>query len=330
MKTISIIGSGVYLPSKKVSTKNLAEERNIDYVRIEQTTGVKERRYASKQETSVFMGTQALINALRSAEIQISDLDLIICASAVPAQAIPTTSALIQREFGKEAEGIPCFDINSTCLSFVTALDHITPSIITGRYKKVAIISSERASIALNESEIESSFLFGDGAVAFILSQKEFSHHKILAADMNTYGEGASTTEIKGGGTNIEPSEYAVTPIENFLFHMEGKKIFKLSLKKVPAFFDRLLEQAGCSLQELQLIIPHQASGAALKIMRKQLSIEEHQFMSIIENYGNMVSVSIPLALHFAIEEGRIQRGDKVMVIGTSAGLSIGGIIFEY
>jgi 3-oxoacyl-[acyl-carrier-protein] synthase-3 len=244
-------------------------------------------------------------------------------------QAIPCNAALIQEQLGLLHSGIPSFDVNSTCLSFITALDMISYAIDCGRYENVLLVSSEISSVGLNWSQAESSILFGDGAVAVILSKSQDSSG-ILNSHMETYSAGSHLSEIRGGGTKIHPRVYDDQTKEDFLFDMDGKAIFKLSYKLLPSFLEKLFSPINLSLQDLHMVIPHQASASAMKIIRKKLGVDEARFMNIIENYGNMIAASIPMALHEAVKQGRVKRGDTIMLLGTSAGLSIGGIVLEY
>lgn len=128
----------------------------------------------------------------------------------------------------------------------------------------------------------------------------------------------------------IHPREYSEERKEDFLFDMNGRAIFKLSSKYMLDFIEKLLMHTGYSLNDINLIVPHQASGPAMKLIRKKLGVDEDRFMTIFEDYGNMISASIPFALFEAIKQKKVQRGDKILLLGTSAGLSIGGILLEY
>lgn len=328
MRGASIIGVGHYLPKLIVTTEEIAERLHIDAGRLVKAAGIKERRVVT-DETSSYMGAAALREALTDANIELEQIDCIIGASGVPQQAIPCTASLIQKELKASETGIPCFDINSTCLSFVTAFEIAHTLIQSGKYERIAIVSTEISSAGINEKEIESAVLFGDGAAAVILAASETTKG-ILGSHMETYSEGSSYTEIKGGGTLIPPREYEKYPIENFLFHMNGPAVFKLSFKKIESFMNQLYQHAKIDQHDIQMVIPHQASGAAMKIIRKKLGFKEENFMNIIEKHGNMIAASIPLALYYAIRQQKIQRGDHVLMLGTSAGLSIGGVVFEY
>lgn len=324
---IKIIGIGSYLPNRTIHSDEVDKMISATNGWSEKRSGVKQR-YFIDNETSSYMGANAASKAVEQAGLTFTDIDCIISASGTVEQAIPCNASLIQKQLGLEQSGIPCFDVNSTCLSFVTALDMISYPIDAGKYKNVLLISSEISSVGLDWSQKESSILFGDGAVAVVLTKSTQS--RIIASHMETYSEGAHLSEIRGGGTKIHPRHYDESTAGDFLFDMNGRGIFKLSYKYLPAFLERLFQNTNLSISDINLVIPHQASASAMKIIRKKLKVPEERFMSIIENYGNMIAASIPMALYEAVKQDKIKRGDYILLLGTSAGLSIGGIILEY
>lgn len=327
-RNVKIQGMGSFLPKRMVTALEIDQMIGAKEGWSETKSGVKQR-YFVVDETSSFMGAEAAKLALQDAGISAAELDCIISGSGTMEQAIPSNACLIQEQLGLKHSGIPCFDVNSTCLSFVTALDMISYAIEAERFENVLLISSEISSVGINWRQDESSILFGDGAVAVVLSKSE-DHSKILATHMETYSAGAHLSEIRGGGTKIHPREHNEETKNDFLFDMNGREIFKMSSKLIPDFIEKLFEPTNLTMQDIQMVIPHQASAAAMKIIRRKLQVQEEQFMNIIGDYGNMIAASIPMALYEAIKQGKVKRGDKVLLLGTSAGLSIGGVILEY
>jgi 3-oxoacyl-[acyl-carrier-protein] synthase III len=329
-RKVKIKGTGKYLPEKIVYAEDLDKKLGLSPGWTASKSGVLSRRYAGNETTSQ-MGALATTEALKDAKLSIKDIDCIIAASGVSQQAIPCTASLIQKELGKESFGIPCFDVNATCLSFVTALDLISGMIELGKYNNVLIVSSEITSIALDWDDPKSCTLFGDGAAAVIVGKTpDGETSQILASDMQTYGEGSSFAEIKAGGSRIHPETYTQGGEKDFLFHMDGLQIYKLASKCLPKMIENVSKESGLNISDLDLVIPHQASLLAMKLTQKNLNIKDGKFMYIIEDHGNIVAASIPMALHEAIKRNIIKRGSKVMLLGTSAGLSVGGLIFEY
>lgn len=330
IRNVKIVSTAKYLPKRAVSSSELDIKMGLKDGWSEKKSGVKIRHFV-EDETSSQMGAVVINQALEKAGLVYEDLDCIISASGVGQQAIPCTASLIQEQLGKGMSGTPCFDINSTCLSFVTALDTISYLIECNRFNRVAIVSSEISSVGLNWEHPESATLFGDGAVAFILEKtKENESSKLLFSKLETYSKGAHFSEIRGGGTLVHPRQYNEDTKEDFLFEMDGRAIFKLTSQLIEDYIDRLFEGSGLSMKNIDMVIPHQASQMAMRIIRKKIGIPEDKFMNIIENHGNVIAASIPMAFHEAISQGKIKRGDKVLFLGTSAGLSIGGVCFEY
>lgn len=330
---IKIKGMGIYLPKQVVTGEEIDKIIGKKTGWTSNYVGVKERRYANNEETVSIMGKNAILEALKDASMSLDDIDVICYAGASVEQIIPSTACLIQRHLGLGDSGISCFDINSTCLSFLSALDNLSYVIENGRYKNVVIVTSEKASAAINPKEPESFALFGDGAVAMIIGKASKDERaRIINAMHRTYGDGADLCSIPAGGSKIPPTTKSVTKEseDQFKFHMDGKRLLKLSFQKIPKFLEDLLGGSNLTLQDIDMVCPHQASTSAMRLIRKKLNIPEEKFMVIIEKMGNMIAASIPMAFYIAVKEGKVKRGNKVLLMGTSAGLSIGGVILEY
>lgn len=328
VRKVKISGTGKFLPTKKVTAEEMDEKLHVKQGWVYKKSGVH-TRYFVTTETASYMGAQAGKRAMDSAGLTSADIDCIVCTSGTVEQAIPCTASLIQKELGEEYAGIPCFDVNSTCLSFVTGFDLLSTLVAAGTYKHVLLIASEVASVGLNWSHKESASLFGDGAAAVIISKTEdadASH--IICSNMETYSDGAELSQIRGGGTKVHPRD--TQGIEPYLFEMDGRAIYKLTAKVLPSFVDSLLEMSSMKMEDFDIVVTHQASAMAMRLMAKKLGISHEQLMYILPNYGNMIAASIPLAIHEAITQNQLKRGDKVLILGTSAGLSLGGMVLEY
>lgn len=325
-----IFGSGKYLPKRIVTSAEIDKRIGVPEGWSERKSGVKIRHFV-EDETASFMGKMAANNALENAGLSIHDIDCIIGASGTMEQPIPCNAALIQKELGLSGSGVPCFDINSTCLSFIVGLDMASYLIEAGRYSNILLVSSDISSVGLDWDQNESSILFGDGAAAFVVGRsKSTEKSKMLSSRLETYSEGAHLSEVRGGGNKYHPREHTESTKGEFLFDMNGRAIFKMTSELIQDFFARLFEPCGMSMKDMNMVIPHQASQMAMNLIRKRLGIDEDRFMNIIENHGNVIAASIPMALHEAIKQEKVNRGDKILLFGTSAGLSIGAMILEY
>lgn len=330
-RNVKIVSTGMYLPNKRVTSIEIDKIIDKPDGWTEKKSGVKERRFV-QHENQLDMAVYAIKDALLQSDLSKEHIDCIVSTSAIMAQPIPCTAALIQRELGLGNSGIASFDINSTCLGFVIGMDIISYLIDAGRYKKVLIISSEIASHGLNWNDHESCILFGDGAVAMIMEKTPDGESSgILSSHLETYGNGAKYSEIRSGGGLCVPHNYTKEIHDDFLFSMKGEQIYKMSARLIPRIIDKILNSAQIdNINDLKLLIPHQASAMAMRLIAKRIGIESSKFYYFIENYGNMISASIPLGIHLAIKEKKIKRGDAFGIIGTSAGLSIGGMVLEY
>ncbi|MEL6777634.1 MAG: beta-ketoacyl-ACP synthase III [Cyanobacteria bacterium J06597_16] len=328
-RSVKILGTGKYLPKQQVTAQEIADRTGISASWIEKKSGVMVRHFVV-DETASEMGALAAKEALAAAKLSIQEIDCIVCASTVPEQGIPCTAALVQRQFGQAALGIPSFDINATCLSFVTALDTLSYLIVAGRYQRVLIISSEIASLALDWSDPESCTLFGDGAAAVVIEQTPDGETGAIAcARMETYSDAADMARCLGGGSKHHPREYGVYP-ERFVFEMKGPAVYRAAFKVLPGFLQRLFAPVGLSMADIDLVVPHQASLMSMRLLQRHLQIPEGRLMVIAADHGNTIAASIPMTLHEAICQGKITRGDRTLLLGTAAGFAVGGMVLEY
>ncbi|MBC8110608.1 MAG: beta-ketoacyl-ACP synthase III [Verrucomicrobia bacterium] len=329
MLPVKILALGKYLPANEVSSATLANQLGIEESWILTNSGVSKRHWVN-QESGAEMGAKALEKALKKANMDFLELDLIICASASYDYPIPSTACLIPVHFNQLQAGIPCWDLDATCLSFITALDTVSYLIAGGKYKKVAIISSEIASKSLHIQDKETYTLFGDGAAAAIICRAEDNENaSVLCAGMQTFSEGALDTLLKAGGNKLSGRDRQIPDVD-FTFQMKGRKLLRTANEKLLPFFEKLLQEAGLVKNDLDLLIPHQASKLGLLLGQKLLGLPDEKFYKNLETHGNCIAASIPMALHDAIEAQKISRGDKVCLLGTGAGFSVGGIIFTF
>lgn len=329
-RKVKIVGTGKYLPKRRVSDAEMDDALGVPKGWVRRKTNVIFRHFI-EDETASEMGARAAYAALEAAGLDFGDVDCLVCASGTMEQPIPCTAALIQRAMGQQHSGVPAFDINSTCLSFVAGLDVMSYLVDAGRYRNVLLVSSEIASRGLNWNQKESAALFGDGAAAAVIARTEPGEpSRILHAVLETYSAGARFSEIRGGGSAKHARAYAPETEADYLFDMQGEAIFKAAAKLLPAFLRRLLTGAGCGLDEVKLVIPHQGSSMAMRLIGRRLGIPEHKLMSITSDHGNTIAASIPMGLHEAAKQGRIERGDRILLLGTSAGLTLGGVVLDY
>ena len=326
---VRLAGLGWYLPARRVTSAELEAQLNIPSGWVERTTGVRERRYATA-ETSVSMGVAAARMALDRAGLAPADLDAMIGASSAPQQAIPCTAALIQRELGAPDGASACFDVNATCLSFLVALQAAAHLVAGGLYRRVLIVSSELASRSLNPLEWESAVLFGDAAAAAIITPAAPQESSaIWHSQVVTYSSGADLTCLLGGGTLHHPNDPQTTPVMN-MFHMDGPAVFKKATRLIGPFLENFFTQLAWTKSQVNLVVPHQASRHGVELLTARLGFQPEQVFLNLPERGNCISASIPLALGEAHDAGRVQRGDRVVLVGSGAGLTFGALALTF
>jgi 3-oxoacyl-[acyl-carrier-protein] synthase-3 len=328
-RPVKILGTGIHLPKCVVTDAEIDQRANLAPGWTRKHSGVLQRHFVT-DETAAGMGAGAVNDALANAGLTLNDVDCLVCTSGTMAQPIPCTAALICEEL-KPRHNLPAFDINATCLSFLTGLDTMSYLVTSGRYRCVVLVATEIASFGLNWQDAETCSIFGDGAAAVVIRASEQTESsRILAARMETFPRGAHLAEIRGGGSRLHAKHFPANNRADYLFHMEGKGIFKIAAETLPAFVERLLADAGLGWPDFQIVIPHQASLMALHLTQRRLGIPEEKFFIFAERVGNTIAASLPMGLHLAVQNGRLRRGDKTLLLGTSAGFSVGGLILEY
>jgi len=326
---VHIAGLGAYLPEQRVTSAVLEAQLGLAPGWIERRTGVVERRYVDGQST-VEMAVAAIRQALAMAEREVDQIDLIIGASTAPHQAIPCTASLVQHALGAPDGGSLCFDTNATCLSFLVALQQAAPLVASGTYRTVVIYSSEMPSRSLNPAEPESAVLFGDGAAAAVLtSTPTGATSRVGPGHFATFSSGAALTELIGGGTRHHPNDPATTREMN-LFHMDGPAIFKKAGRLLPSFLTNFWAWSDTTPPSYAWVVPHQASRHGLDLLAARCGFAADQVLSNLATRGNCVAASIPLLLTEAVYAGQIKRGDRLLLLGSGAGLTLGALAVTF
>lgn len=331
MLPIRIVATGCYIPSIQVPSTELDRRFGVEIGTVEKKTGVAVRYYGNDEETSPVMGARAVRAALDRAGLTIRDVDVIVSVSGTAAQLLPCTASLILAELGHTGGGVAAFDVNATCLSFMVGFDQMACLIASGRYRRVVIVAAEAGSRCLSPTELESASLIGDGAVALILERAgDGAESNLIGARFETYPEGVDHCKVAGLGTSRPRAGIRGAEPADAYFTMQGPKVFRLASQVMPGFVDSFLMEHRLRLAEFGLVVPHQASGFGVALMSRRLGIPDDKMFVYLKDYGNTIAASIPLGIHFAIDAGRLRRGDKVLCVGTGAGLSLGIVALTY
>lgn len=316
---MQILSTGIALPAIHTSSQELDCKLNHTLGRTEKLSGVVSRRFAAEGELQSELAASAVRDAASRAKVPLDSIDLLISASALPEQALPNTACAVLRQLG--LKGLASFDVNCSCLSFMTAFQIAENLLRTGSYRRIAIVSCDLASRGLDWSEPEASLIFGDGAAAVILEAGAGSVDSFV---LETYPEGFAHCQIKAGGSRL--TQQVTTP-KDALFQMDGKAVFKLASKTLPSVVARALAAAGATLADIDAFIPHQASHLGLSHIVQRLGLPIERTMNIYATHGNQVAASIPTTLHRAFENGLAAPGKRIMLLGTAAGFSAGAMV---
>jgi 3-oxoacyl-[acyl-carrier-protein] synthase-3 len=327
-RAVRILGTGSSLPATAVTSAELDGRLGLARGTVEKRTGVRVRYFETRGNAAA-LGAAAAQRALAAAGLALSDVDCLVAASGTPDQAMPSNAALILAEL-EGARAMPAFDIGASCLGFLVALDTVACLIETKRYRRVLIVASDIASCGLDWSTLEASGIFGDGAAAAVVGAADGSGSSLLASAFTTFSEGAHLCEIAGGGSRHHPGRIEGPFLPLSLFRMDGKAVFRLAAEKLPRFLDELLAAAGVGLDDLAVVVPHQASRHALRFLGRQLGAAGSRIVDVFAEQGNQVAASMPSALDAAVRGGQLRRGDKALLIGTGAGLGLGGAVVCY
>ena len=288
---------------------------------ILQHTGVAYRRVADDDVSPAQLAAVAAREAIEVAGTP----DLILYAGALTQQLVPDTSAFVQRELG--LDGVPSFTVNQTCLSFIAALQVANGLLRVGSYKRILICAAELATRGRSFHEPESAALLGDGAAAAMVEYSSENDSDLISCSLETWAEGIELCSVRAG--NHPPPRPDMSHDALFCFHMLGPQLYRFVRPRLRRFLTNFLAKAGSSTDQVQLIVPHQASGPGLRLL-EQSGFSTDRIVNVVGDYGNCVAASIPMALAVAVEEGRISRGDQVLLVGTAAGVSLGAALLRW
>jgi 3-oxoacyl-[acyl-carrier-protein] synthase-3 len=322
-RALRILGTGAELPDEALTSAELDVRLGLPEGTVEERTGVRVRYV--ERGTAAQLGARAARKALAAAGIDLDDVDVIIGASATPDQPLPCNAALLHAELAP-GRPIAAWDVNASCMSFLVALDLAATLIDSGRHRTILIVSSDLASVGLDWDDLGASGIFGDGAAAAVVGHAGETGSGVLAAGFQTFSEGAHACEIRGGGSRHAPDRVEGDYADWGRFRMDGGAVFRLAFRHLPAFVEGLFADAGTTIEEMSVVVPHQASHHGLEWVRQQFGVAD-RLVDIYADHGNQVGASLPSALHAAIEGGQLQRGDHALLLGTGAGISLGGMV---
>lgn len=321
-----IIGVGSALPEKIVTNADLEKMVDTSDEWITQRTGISERRILDKDQPIYSLGVEAAKKALEDAGIKAEELDLIIAAIAAPDYGTPSTACIIQGEIG--AVKAAAFDLNSACAGFVYGLTVANQFMQTGYYKKVLVVGIEGMSKVTDWEDRNTCVLFGDGAGAVVLSQVE-KGYGILSTEIGA--EGASWKAITIPNNYISEDDLSKRSHENKrVLWMDGSEVFKFAVRVMVQATEKVLAEAGVTIDEVRMIIPHQANIRIIEGAGKRLKVPSEKVYSNLQRYGNISAASIPVALDEVIKSGAVKKGDNLVFVGFGGGLTWASALIKW
>ncbi|MBN9689482.1 MAG: ketoacyl-ACP synthase III [Verrucomicrobia bacterium] len=326
LRSVSITGVGSYVPERVLTNADLEKIVETTDEWITSRTGIRERRIARDNEATSDLAVMAAQRALTAAGITADQVELIIVATITPDMQFPSTACLVQHRLG--AHRAAAFDLEAACSGFVYALDVASHFVASHTYNTVLVIGAEKMSSVVDWTDRNTCVLFGDGAGAAVLQNRP-NAHGLLTTCLGSDGGKASLLELPGGGSACPASVDSVTKRLHFL-RMDGKETFKNAVNAMVAATHEALNRCGVTVAEVKCIIPHQANHRIMSAVAERIGAREDQLFVNVDRYGNTSAASVAIALDEAVSQGRIVRGDLVLMVVFGAGLTWGAALIEW
>jgi len=322
-----ITGVAGYVPPRVVTNLDLEKRVETTDEWIRTRTGIRERHYVDPGMATSHMATEAARKLLTQTKVSPEEIDLIVLASVTPDMMFPSATCLVQNNLGaKNAWG---FDLSAACSGFVYALTVAAQFVGAGTHKKTLAIGSDTMTSILNFEDRATCVLFGDGAGAVLVEPAESEDEGILDFHNDIDGSGGCYLYMPGGGSLNPPSHETVDKKMHYV-HQEGQQVFKYAVRRMAEVAANLLERNGYTGDDLALLVPHQANLRIIRATQERLGLDDSKVMVNIDRYGNTTAGTIPLGLQDALAEGRLHKGDLVMLVSVGAGYTTGGILLRW
>lgn len=325
-RNVGIIGTGSFLPEKVLTNSDLEKMVETSNEWILKRTGISERRILNEGEPAYSMGIKAAGRALEDANISAEDIDLIVYATVTEDFMTPSAACLVQDAIG--AVNATAFDINAACTGFIYALVVGQQFIASGMYKNVLVVGCESLSKVIDWNDRNTCVLFGDGAGAVVLSQVE-EGYGILNSFLGSDGSAGMNITIPNLYTTEEEKEKRQNGKLDSIW-MNGTEVFKFAVKAMSTSTIKVLEDLNMTVDDLQHIFPHQANTRIIDGAIKKLGVDDDKLHYIIHKYGNISAASIPVAIDEANKEGKLKKGDNMVLVGFGGGLTWGSVAIKW
>ena len=314
-----IIGTGSYLPAYILTNADLEKRVETSDEWIVSRTGIRERHVAAAHETTSDLATAAALAALEAADIAPNQIDLIVVATTTPDFVFPSTACLVQQKLGI-SNGCPAFDLQAVCSGFIYALATGEQFIRSGQSKNVLVIGAETLSRITDWDDRTNCILWGDGAGAVVLQASDTPG--IISTHLHADGRHEALLKVPAGPS----TGYA----EKALIHMEGNAVFKMAVNTLDAIVDETLSANGMKKSQIDWLVPHQANIRIIRATAKKLGMSMDRVVVTVDKHGNTSAASIPLALDTAVRDGRIKRGEVILMEAFGGGFTWGSVLLKW
>lgn len=322
---VQILGTGAYVPSSIVTNADLESRYGFDPGWIEQRTGILARRHAAPTQATSDLCVEAAQRAIRAARVDPKDVDLVLVGTFTPDFHCPSTACLVQDRLGLDA---PAVDLAAACAGFMYALVTGAQYVATGNSKLALVIGGDCNSRIVDPQDQRTAPLFGDGAGAVLLGRGD-AQQGLVCYQMGSDGSGGSLLDRPSGGSR-QPARPEDIDAGLHYLKMDGRNVFKWAVRVLTDTIELMLEKTGLRADDVDLFVLHQANIRIINHAMQQLGIPPEKVFNNLEKYGNTSGGSIPIALDEAVQAGRIQRGDTILMSGFGGGLSWGTSLFRW
>jgi 3-oxoacyl-[acyl-carrier-protein] synthase-3 len=322
-----ITGVAGYVPPRVVTNFDLEKIVDTTDEWIRERTGIRERHYVEPGVASSHLGTEAAKKLLAEKGVPPEEIEMVIVATVTPDMLFPATACLIQNGIGaSRAWG---FDLSGACSGFIYALTTGAQFVSAGTHKKVLVVGCDVMTSILDYKDRATCVLFGDGAGAVLIEPASSDQEGILDFANDIDGSGGCNLYMPAGGSLHPPSHETVDKRMHYV-HQEGQQVFKYAVRRMAEIACGLLERNGVSSRDLALVVPHQANLRIIRAMQERLGVDDSKVLVNIERYGNTTAATIPLGLVDAVEQGRLKKGDLVLLIAVGAGYTTGAVLMRW
>jgi len=326
MRKTKIAGTGSYLPEKILTNADLEKMIDTSDEWIRTRTGIKERRIVAQDQAASDLAYEASRKAMQAAQVKAEELDMIIVATITPDMIFPATACVLQERLG--AKGVASFDLEAACSGFLYGISIGSQFIATGMYDNILVVAAEALSKIIDWKDRSTCVIFADGAGAAVL-QPSFDNSGIISNYLGADGTGADLVGVPAGGSRLPASQETVRDRQHYM-KMRGNGLFKRAVKAMIQAIDVSLEKGGLTYNEIDFFIPHQANIRIINPVAKRIGLDKNKVCINLDQCGNMSAASVAVALDQAVREGKIKKGDKVLLTCFGGGLTWASLVIEW